>query len=283
MADENDPLGFLDQGSMSQQEREALAMTTGGANPTLEPVVTTTAAEPASTAAAPAVAETPKTPAATPEKFEDDGTGHTVPLTVLLTEREKRQNLQRQLDERNARDAEVEQDQALTFDPPDPAKDAAGYARYQAGMTNLAILNERMNFSERFAREKHGDDVVQTAHDWAVARFKADPAYEESVMRSSDPYATIVRDHTVQTRGEQVDDDDWKAFHTWKAAQNGGGEGQGGASDPPKPAAAAPAAVPQAQAKKIPAQSIADLPGAGGGQHTVPVGAGQAFDNVFTR
>lgn len=283
MADENDPLGFLDQGSMSQQEREALAMTTGGVNPTTEAVVTTPAAAPASTAAVPATAETTKTPAATPETFEEDKSGIQVPLAALLTERERRSKAERALEERTARDAEAEADQNLSFEPPDPAKDAAGYARFQAGMTNLAILNERMNFSERFARQQHGDEAVQTAHDWAVARFKADPAYEESVMRSADPYATIVKDHTIQTRGEQVDNDDWKAFQAWKAAQNGGGEGQGGASDPPKPAAAAPAAVPQAQAKKIPAQSIADLPGAGGGQHTVPVGAGQAFDNVFTR
>lgn len=275
MADEHDALSFLDSGSMSQQERDALALTTGGESPTTQAETTTETAGQASVGTTPAAK-------VEVEQFEDDGTGHRVPLTALLNEREKRQRLEGELATLRTTQETQEADGALTFDFPDPNRDPAGYARAQAGFQNLQLLNERMNFSERFARMKHTDDVVQAAHDWAITRFKADPSYEERIMHEADPYEAIVKDHKVQTRGEEVKDDDWTAFQAWKA-QQAAEAGQGdGSQIAQQPAAQAQAgAAPQQQARRMPAASIADMPGAGGSPHAVPVGAGQAFDNVF--
>lgn len=280
MADEqHDPLSFLEKGSMSEAERDALRVTAGGQSPTTE---TQVVEQPAGNVAAPAQAE----PAKVVEKFEDDGTGHQVPLTALLNEREKRQKAEEALAARTKADQETTNREPLTFELPDPKADPAAYAQAQANVAQLSILNERMNFSEKFARKEHTNAVVDAASEWATARFKADPSYEERIIHEADPYETIVRDFKAQQRIKEVEtDDEWAKYQEWRKA-NGlsvqGDTGQQLAPTQQQPAAAAqPAATPQPTAPRMPSSSIADMPGAGGGQTTVPVGPGQAFDAVI--
>lgn len=268
-----DPLEFLDMNTMSEQERNALAAVAGASQPTLEPVaMVPDTAQPA--AAAPVVAETP-------EVIDGVAAGaHSVPLATFLDMRDKAKKAS---DELEALRTASQTHEPIEFNIPDAATDPAGNAAARQALTNLQILSERMNFSEDYARLKYKDDaeLVDTAQQWAIGRFKADPAYEDRIMNERNPYETIIADYRSSKQLETFAGDEWTQFQAWKASQAGGN-----VSVPApvieQPSGAAPAApVPQQPAKPLPPRSIADLPSAGGNAHLIAVGAGQAFDNVF--
>lgn len=270
-----DPLEFLDHQAMSEQERDALALTTGGTSPTTE-----VQPEPVQTPSIPAQAATP--PAGTTEAdFQDDGTGHRVPLTALLAERERRQGAERERDELRARHT-TQEGGLPEIVIPDPAVDLPGYIRVQQGINNMQLLNERMNVSERFARKEHGNEMVDKAMEWALGQFEANPAYEEQIMGQPDPYDVVIKDFQGRQRVAETEGDEYKQFLEWKKAQAGGD--QGGATGgevtqtPSQPAVAQAAAQPAAS---TPPRSIAGMASGGGKPHEVPAGPGQAFDNVF--
>lgn len=191
--------------------------------------------------------------AATPAPPEP---GH-VPLSAVLDEREKRQALERELAELRRQHA---QPQAPALDP---YEDPAAY-------TQQVALNIKLDMSEELARSKHGDELVEQAKQWAVAKFGQSPAFQQEVLSNRNPYEFAVQAYQRDQLVSQLKPDDLAAFQAWKAAQ---------ASLQPAQLAA-PAAIPQPVA--APPRSLASATSAGGAAH-VPTGEGQAFDSLFKR
>lgn len=275
-----DPLEFLDTNSMSPEERQALSLATGAANPTLTPMEEAPAPLEGIQGQTVAVEPVPEAPRTADEGGNVSGGVHSVPLATFLDMRDSNKKLKEQLE---AFQAAAPASQPIEFNIPDPKEDPAGYSQATAAITHLQILSERMNFSEDFARLKYKDEdgLVDKAQAWAVTKFQADPGYEDRIMNQRDPYDQVIKDYKASLNLEVLETDEWTQFQAWKAAQAGGNVSTS-APVTTAPAAAAPAAaVPQSPARPLPSPSIADLSSAGGNLHSVAVGAGQAFDNVF--
>lgn len=275
-----DPLEFLDTNSMSPEERQALSLVTGAANPTLTPREDVPVAQGGLQGETAMVQPIVEAPASLAEGGDVAGGAHSVPLATFLDMRDKAKKAE---DRAAALEAAQQTQEPIEFNIPDPKVDPAGFAQASQALTNLQILSERMNFSEDFARLKFKDEegMVDAARDWAVGRFKTDPGYEDRIMNERDPYAAIIKDYKGSKQLETLETDDWTQFQAWKASQAGGNVSTSALVNT-APAAAAPAvAASQQQARALPPRSIADLPSAGGNLHTVAVGSGQAFDSVF--
>lgn len=151
--------------------------------------------------------------------------------------------------------------------PPDRYEDPDGYEAYQHSQISNAMLNQNLNYSERFARKEHGQETVDQAREWALARFEQDPLYQQAVLTDPDPYEKVVSDWRRDQVFTQLGDGDLAAFLAWKNGQ---------AQQAP---AAQPAAVPPTP---TPPRSLASAPAAGGGKPgEQPVGPGVAFDSIF--
>lgn len=176
-------------------------------------------AEPQSKEAAEPEAK-PEATDAEPKGYRDPSTGRFVPLKELTSEREKRQSAEKARDEearlrKDAEDnwrrtqAQVEeiqrriQAQAQPHQPPpDPNLDPAGAMAFQQEQFQQALLNQRLNTSEMFARNKHGDQIVDAA-------FQA--AQQAGVLRSfvgsRDCYGELVKWHRHQQVLARVGED----------------------------------------------------------------------------
>jgi hypothetical protein len=200
---------------------------------------------------APAPAPVPEpTPAAPPPE-----PGH-VPISAMLDEREKRQALEREIADlrKNAQPAPA---------GPDPFEDPAAY-------TQQVALNIKLDLSEDMARGKHGDEVVNQARDWVMAKMGESPTFRDEVLSNRNPYEFAVQAWQRDQVVSQLQPSDLAAFKAWQAAQ-------AALATTPQAAPAAPPApvVP-------PPASLAAAPSAGGAAH-VPIGEGQAFDSVFRK
>ncbi len=200
-----------------------------------------------------------------------------VPLATFLDMRDENKALKEKLKAREPIAPEG-------FTPPDPATDPVGYIHYREGLTELNIVNERMNISEKFAVKEHGKDLVDKARDWALERFAADPGYENKILGLSDPYDAVISDYNNHMLLQELTPAEVKRYREWKAAealkQQPNGEGAAPAAEKviAKPAASA---AQQPAAKPAVPKSIAGRPASGGGVQAIPVGAGQAFDSLF--
>jgi hypothetical protein len=177
-----------------------------------------------------------------------------VPVTALQQERERRQAIERQLEQERTR-PEV----------PDLYQDPEAFAAYQQSQTQSIALNVKLDLSEDMAREKHGDQAVDEARDWALAKFASNPAFQQEVMSQRNPYGYVVSQHKREQMFSSVTSDDLAEFQAWKAAK----------ANPLQPTPPPPIAPPR---------SIASAPAAGTskpGQE--PLYAGAAFDAVFRK
>jgi hypothetical protein len=218
-----------------------------------------TPAEPevvAAEAAAPIPAEAPSPPAAEPPQPPADP-GH-VPISALLDEREKRQAeraraeiLERQL-----------QDMRAALQPPRDLEPNAAM--------EMALYNQNLRASRKFAEREYGKSQIQEIHDWAAARCDADPMFNQQMRSSEDPYEAAYQAYNREQILRTVKPDDLAAFKAWRQAQ-----AQAATHSSATHPSATPAAVPR---------SLATASGTGGaGQPHVPVGAGQAFGAAFSR
>lgn len=154
---------------------------------------------------------------------------------------------------------------------PDPNLDPDAHTAYRLAETNAAIANTRLDMSEAFAREKHGEELVDAARDWALTRFQQSPAFHQEVLNQKNPWGYAVQQFQRQSAVDKLGDtSEIDAFLAWKAAQ-----GQG--STIPVPAAAADLQP----APAIPTRSLASAPSAGGGIDAGPTGPGVAYANLF--
>lgn len=187
-----------------------------------------------------------------------------VPITALLDEREKRKELERQLQEF--------QRQQTAPKAPDPDEDPEAFNRFQIDQANVAVLNARLDMSEELAREKHGEETVDAARDWALQQFQTKPAFRDEVLSQRNPWGYAVKQfQRHQAMDKLGDPSDVDAFLAWKTAQ-----ATGVSTTQP----AAPAATPEPA--PIPSRSLASAPSAGGGAAPVePTGPGVGYASLF--
>ncbi len=236
----SDKLGFLD-GEPSGVEEGAPAVETEAPAPEAQAEASEPAPErprgPDGKFAPKAEAE-----AAPPPKAADSG--H-VPIGSLLDEREKRQALERQLADLKARAEPV----------PAPS---------EADQVQAAPYGQNLRASRRFAEREYGKDTIATVHDWAAARCDADPAFNQQMRSSDDPYEAAYQAYAREQVLAEVKPGELDAFKAWKAAQ-----------------AAAQAQTPPAAANPPP-RSLANASGTGAvGKDHVPTGDGNAYAAAF--
>lgn len=256
MAEENDFLSFLDEAPET---------------PVVEqPVVETPAVE-AAVVEKPVVEEVVETPVVETlaENVEPKPGDQTVPLATFLDLRGKY---------REATKAKpAAEEETVEFTPPDPKTQPTEYAAFQTAVMELSLTNERMNNSEDFAREKHGDELVDKAKNWATARMDTDPSFAATITGDRNPYKKA-----IELYNDHVEYEAWK---TERAAKKAG-------THTPTPEAPVVETKPAAVAEVVPAKpqpvvkqtaspkSIADI-AAAGSKAPIAVGEGQAFDGFF--
>ena len=226
------------------------AQTTEAAKP--EPTTEQTVAEP-TTQQEPPAAEVKPDPKPEP--------GH-VPITALLDEREKRKELERQL---NAmRDAQVQQ-----TSQPDPVADPHGYQQHLMQQVQQTVMDTRLNMSETAARRHYGAELTDSAKTWALEKFGANPAFQQEVTSQPDPYGYAVEAFKRDQIASQVTPDTFEQFKAWQAAQ--------------AQIAAAPAAAPPPPMAASPPRSIVSAPSAGGKITDQPLTEEEAFSSIFSK
>jgi len=155
------------------------------------------------------VAEAPPPEPVAPEPVEPQQDGRFVPLAAVLDERDKRKALE-------ARIAEFERNQqAQPQTAPDPFDDPTGFR-------DSVKAEIRLEMSDRFARQKYGDDDTQKAIDWAMERAQADPSIAISFARQADPVGWLVQQHRQQGIVSQIGDKSMDDFVRDYLAQNPG-------------------------------------------------------------
>jgi hypothetical protein len=190
--------------------------------------------------------------------------GH-VPLSSLLDEREKRQAAERRAAQYEDRQREAQQRQAQQQLPPDV-------------QMQQALYQQNLRSSRRFAEREYGKDTIATVHDWAVARCDADPAFNQQMQSSDDPYEAAHQAYQREQVLTKVQPGDLADYEAWKASRAGQGQ-------PSAQPAAAPASATSSQPASLrPPVSLASQPNAGGsGRPETPVGPGAAHASLFQR
>lgn len=153
------------------------------------------------------------------------------------------------------------------------------FAQYlQQERTSLAF-----DMSETMAREKHGDEPVSKAMEWALQKSQQSPAFAAEYLKQKHPIDWAVKQ---QKRNALLDEigDDVEAYKAKLIASHSA------AAAPPQPQAAqpSPAASPQPASQQpqtpAPSRSIANATSAGGGVQVVPPsGEFAAIDGMFNR
>ena len=209
----------------------------------------TEAETPAPVEEAPVQEETPQEnveavqPAPNPEPQEQRGGGF-VPIDAMLSEREKRQAAERELETLR------QTQQKPATDVPDPFDDPQGYAAYNREQIEQQTTALRFQFSDQFARQVHGAEAVDAAAAWAQEKAKANPAFAMSYMREQNPIDWIVREHKrdalLSDIGDNVD-----GWFTREAAKRGYAMQSASTQAAPVVVAATPAPKPAMPPRSI--------------------------------
>lgn len=215
---------------------------------------------------APAVAAEPVPEPETPR--EDNG--RFAPISALQEERQKRQELERQVEQMRATMAPKPEPVAQPK-APDPYDDPQGYAAYQAQQTQAIVLRERFQISNEMAKAQYGNEEVDAARQWAVDKAARDPSFDMALGAQPHPIAWIVQQHKKDGLMTEIGDDP-DAYVRRRAAELGLN------AVPAIPAA--PAAVPQ-PVPAMPPRSLASAPAAGGAVKDIPTGPMSALDQTF--
>ncbi|MGI8839962.1 MAG: hypothetical protein ACR2F8_04125 [Caulobacteraceae bacterium] len=165
---------------------------------------------------------------------------------AMADERDKRQALEKQLAELRAR-----------AEPAPPPSEAD---QFQA-----TLYAQNLRVSRRLAEKEYGKDTVAEVHDWAAARCDADPAFNQQMRVSDDPYEAAKTAFDREKIAAEVSVSDLDQFRAWKAATAATGQAQ------TPPAAATP-----------PPRSLATASGTGAvGKEPVTVAEGNAYAALF--
>jgi hypothetical protein len=142
-----------------------------------------------------------------------------VPVAALVEERTKRQEIERQLEEYREREAAATTQQKASV--PDPIDDPEGFRRAVLLEAQQAVINDRFARNHEEAVEKHGDEKVSAAKQWAAQRAATDKAFEANVFAASRPIELIVREHERAARLAEFESMDEREFLLKRAAELG--------------------------------------------------------------
>jgi hypothetical protein len=229
----SDPLAFLDS-----NEPEAPAEVTTQEAPVQEPQAAAVEPEPVSE---PIVQQEP---IAEPR----------VPLAALHEERFKRQ-------EAEQRAAYLEQ----FVQPPQEDEYIDPVVQLQAQMQSM-----RLEMSKELAKQTHGAELVEKAHEWAFNKCSVDPFFNQRMAQSLNPYAEAVAEFKRDQIASQVTPETFAAFQAWQQQQ----------MQTQQPAAAVPPAVSQ-QPAMTSLKSIAQAGGVKPQRQTGPVNEQDVFNAMF--
>jgi hypothetical protein len=229
----SDPLAFLDS-----NEPEADAEVTTQEAPVQEPQAAAVEPEPVSE---PIVQQEP---IAEPR----------VPLAALHEERFKRQ-------EAEQRAAYLEQ----FVQPPQEDEYIDPVVQLQAQMQSM-----RLEMSKELAKQTHGAELVEKAHEWAFNKCSVDPFFNQRMAQSLNPYAEAVAEFKRDQIASQVTPETFAAFQAWQQQQ----------MQTQQPAAAVPPAVSQ-QPAMTSLKSIAQAGGVKPQRQTGPVNEQDVFNAMF--
>ena len=195
-------------------------------------------------------------PAQEPEPQQPESTeerqSHHVPLTALLDEREKRQKLERELEQFRAQ-AQPQAPQPPQV--PDPYEDPAGYQQYIQAQIDDRTFKATAEISGRFAEQKYGKETVEEAVRWAQEQGAKDPTLGQRVRASNDPVGFVVE----QFQREQF----WQKYQSDPSVL----------TQATNQTAAPQMAAPVVTKPIAPPRSLAAAPGAGGGHQSIPDGS----------
>lgn len=187
-----------------------------------------------------------------------------VPVAALQKEREKRQELEREL--AAFRQTQQPQQPQQVERIPDAYEDPDGFNRYTQGKLAQTEWNLRASMSERFAIKEHGKELVDAATTWALEAAQRDPGLTQVIMADPDPVGLTIEKYQQSRTLESL------AGKSFEDAARDHAIRQGWIVSPE--AAASPSLKPSAS---LPPKGLARTPGSG---TAAPIVDG--FDAVFS-
>ena len=222
-------------------------------------------------------AEPPPAPTPTPPPQQAPPTASAEPpewtIAKALDERDKRQKLERELEDvkRKYEDATRKPQQPL-----DPIADPEGFDKALQGRIEAATWDAITRTTRMMAARHHGEDSVKAAEEWLANELQTNPAFFQTITRQPDPYDFVVRQHKRSLTLSKLGEDDFDtAARKWAEAN--------GYTTQPRPAEpSGHVGTPSPQPGTPPPRpSLASAPSAGGKAPNVPIGQGVAFEGVF--
>lgn len=183
-----------------------------------------------------------------------------VPLAVLHEERFKRQEEERRRQEAEQRAAYLEQ-----FVQPQEDEYIDPVVQLQAQMQSM-----RLEMSKELAKQVHGPELVEKAHEWAFQKCNVDPYFNQRLAQSLNPYAEAVAEYKRDQIASQVTPETFAAFQAWQQQQ----------MQTQQPAAAVSPAVSQ-QPAMTSLKSIAQAGGVKPPRQSVPLNEQDVFNAMF--
>jgi hypothetical protein len=226
-------------------------------------------ATPAPEPSAPVIeAEKPAAPEPEPQgdgRARDPETGRFVPISALLDERDKRQAETRKREELEQQLQRYQQPQQPEQVPTDPS----GIIQYALAEQQRIAFNERLNTSELMARQAHGEDIVSEAQQAFLAAVGQNPMLQQQLQGQIHPYDFVVKWHRQHKLMSEIgqDPEAWRKSEAEKIRAQVLAELQGQGVSP-------------APSSQQPPPSVVGRPAAARAG-SVPVGPGNAFDNLF--
>ena len=227
-------------------------------------------AAPAPEQSAPVIeADKPAAPEPEPQgdaRARDPETGRFVPISALLDERDKRQAETRKREELEQQLQRYQQPQQPEQVPTDPS----GIIQYALAEQQRIAFNERLNTSELMARQSHGEETVSQAQQAFLAAVGQNPMLQQQLQGQIHPYDFVVKWHKQHKLMSEIgqDPEAWRKSEAEKIRQQVLAELQGQGVQPAQ------------SSQSQPPPSVVGRPAAARAG-TVPVGAGNAFDNLF--
>jgi len=227
-------------------------------------------AAPAPEQSAPVIeADKPAAPEPEPQgdaRARDPETGRFVPISALLDERDKRQAETRKREELEQQLQRYQQPQQPEQVPTDPS----GIIQYALAEQQRIAFNERLNTSELMARQSHGEETVSEAQQAFLSAVQQNPMLQQQLQGQIHPYDFVVKWHKQHKLMSEIgqDPEAWRKSEAEKIRQQVLAELQGQGVQPAQ------------SSQSQPPPSVVGRPAAARAG-TVPVGAGNAFDNLF--
>lgn len=177
-----------------------------------------------------------------------------VPLAAVLDEREKRQKLERDLEEARAVLARFNQQQQAG-EAPSIYDDPVAYQQSIEARLEAQAFQIREQMSERFATQVHGAEALEAAKQWGIETAKNDPYFKARFVSQADPFGWLI----AEQQRDLVAKDPAAFARKW-AEENG--------YAPIPQQAQQPAPVQPVARPAAPPRSIASAPSSSGVTHT---------------